>query len=70
MNAHGLKRKLANLDSRIAKLYRCIAETRASLEFSPNNISEEALKSYELIKQKYEAERAELVSEIGREMRR
>jgi hypothetical protein len=66
METHGLKRKLADVDSRIADLDRCAVETRSELESSPNGLSEEALKAYESIKREYLAERAAIVSQIGR----
>jgi phage gp37-like protein len=69
MKTHGLKRRLADVDSRIADLDRCAAETRSELESSPNGLSEEALKVYESIKHEYLAERAEIVSKIGRKSR-
>jgi hypothetical protein len=62
---HGLKRKLADVDSRISDLDRLIAETRSELESSQNGLSEEALKAYKSIKQEYLAERAAIVSKIG-----
>jgi hypothetical protein len=70
MREYGLKRKIADVDSRIANLGRCIAETRSDLESGPNGLAEAALKVYEAIQYKCQAERAELVSKIGRKERR